>query len=51
MVKAINDVFPGKIGVNKAAKQYDVPATTLKDRISARVKHGIKFGLQLGLPT
>jgi len=46
MVKAMNDVISGKMGVNKAAGQYDVPATTLKNRISRRVKHGVKPGPQ-----
>ena len=46
MAKAMNDVISGKMGVNKAAEQYDVPATTLKDRISGRVKHGVKPGPQ-----
>jgi len=46
MVKAMNDVISDKMGVNKAAEQYDVPATTLKDRISGRVKHGVKPGPQ-----
>ena len=31
-------------GVNEAARVYGVPATTLKDRISGRVKHGTKSG-------
>ena len=49
MVKAMNDVVSGKMGVNKAAEQYDAPATTLKDRISRRVKHGVKSGPQVFL--
>jgi len=32
--------------VNKAAEQYDVPVTTLKDRIFRRVKHRVKSGPQ-----
>jgi len=31
-------------GVNEAAIMYGVPATTLKDRISGKVKHGTKSG-------
>ena len=34
MVKAMNNAILGKMGVNKAAEQYDIPATTLKDRVS-----------------
>ena len=34
VVKAMNNAILGKMGVNKAAEQYDIPATTLKDRIS-----------------
>jgi len=35
----------GRLGVNRAAEEYDVPRTTLKDRIAGRVKHGSKSGL------
>ena len=42
----MNDIVSGKMGVNKAAEQYDVAVTTLKDRISRRVKHGVKSGPQ-----
>lgn len=36
---AIEAVQHGQIGQNAAAREYDVPATTLKDRLSWRVKH------------
>jgi len=35
-------VKSGKLRVNQAAKEFGVPTTTLKDRISGRVKHGKK---------
>ena len=31
------------VGVNKAARNHGVPPTTLKDRISNRVQHGITY--------
>ena len=34
----------GTLGVNRAAEQFGVPRTTLKDRISGRVEHGCKSG-------
>ena len=33
-------VKSGELRVNQAAKEFGVPTTTLKDRISGRVKHG-----------
>ena len=44
MSGAIKAVADGKLGVNRAADQYGVPRTTLKDRLSGR--HGSKSGLQ-----
>ena len=44
MAKAINAVISKEMGVNKTAEQFDMPRTTLKDRISGRVKHGAKPG-------
>ena len=44
MTRAMNAVISKEMGVNKAAEQFDVPRTTLKDRISGRVKHGAKPG-------
>jgi len=44
MEKAMITVISQEMGVNRAAKQYDLPPTTLKDRISGQVKHGMKPG-------
>jgi len=33
-----------RYGINEATRTYGIPATTLKDRISGRVKHGTKSG-------
>ena len=33
-----------KAGINEAARKYSVPSTTLKDRISGRIKHGTRPG-------
>ena len=30
----------GRLGVNRAAEEYNIPRTTLKDRLAGRVKHG-----------
>ena len=40
MVGAMREMTSGAMGVNRAAAQYGVPRTTLKDRISGRVVHG-----------
>ena len=32
------------VGVNQAARNFSVPASTLKDRLSGRVEHGKNFG-------
>ena len=37
-------VKSGEMGTNQAAREFDVPATTLKDRLSGRVRHGSKPG-------
>ena len=37
-------VASGECGVNRAALDYGVPCTTLKDRLSGRVEHGRKPG-------
>ena len=37
-------VASGECGVNRAALDYGVPRTTLKDRLSGRVEHGRKPG-------
>ena len=33
-----------KAGITEAARKYNEPPTTLKDRISGKVKHGTKPG-------
>lgn len=43
MKNAIAAVRTG-VGVNQAARNFSVPASTLKDRISGRVEHGKNFG-------
>ena len=40
MIAAMEAVKSGEMGANKAALEHGVPKTTLKDRISGRVKHG-----------
>ena len=37
-------VVNGELGINRAALQYGVPPTTLKDRMSGRIIHGSKIG-------
>ena len=37
-------VREGEFGVNRAALEYGVPRTTLKDRLSGRVTHGSQSG-------
>ena len=44
MVKAIKTAKSGKMGVNRAPKEFGVPRTILKDRLSGRVQHGRKSG-------
>jgi len=44
MVKAIDAVKSGLCSVKWAAEDYKVPRTTLQDRISGRVIHGMKPG-------
>ena len=39
MVCAMEAVKSGELRVNQVAKQFGAPTTTLKDRISGRVKH------------
>ena len=33
-----------RISVNRVMEEYNVPKTTLKDRLAERVKHGSKSG-------
>ena len=42
-------VASGECGINRAALDYGVPCTTLKDRLSGRVEHGRKPGPALYL--
>ena len=44
MLQAMEAVRSGKMTMNKAADAFEVPRTTLKDRLSGRVKHGTKPG-------
>ena len=44
MSGAIKSVMDGKLGVDRAADQYGVPRTTLKDRLSGRVIQGTNPG-------
>ena len=37
------------MGVNRAALEYNVPCTTLKDRVSGRVIHGSNMGPKMYL--
>ena len=42
----MNDVTFNGMGVNEATAQHGVPPTTLKNKLSGRVKHGTKPGPQ-----
>ena len=44
MMKALDAVAKGKMGVDRAALEFNVPRTTLKDRIAGRVAHGCNMG-------
>ena len=44
MRDAMEAASSGTVSVNKAADMYGVPRSTLKDRLSGRVVHGIKPG-------
>ena len=44
MVKAMEAVRSERMRNNKAASVFEVPPTTLKDRLSGRVKHGVNPG-------
>ena len=43
MTCAMDAVFTGTMGINRAALKYDILPTTLKDRVAARVVHGDKM--------
>ena len=44
MRRDLEAVTEGKMGVNRAALEFNVPRTTLKDRVSGRVIHGSNMG-------
>ena len=44
MKRAYDAVTDGKMGVNRAALVFNVPRTTLKDRVAGRVIHGSDMG-------
>ena len=44
MEAAMRAVYDGEMGVNQASREYGVPTTTLRDRISERVTHGTPMG-------
>ena len=44
MLGAMNAVAEGEMGINRAALEFGVPSTTLKDRIAGHVVHGSKSG-------
>ena len=43
MIAAMEAVKSGEMGANRAALEHGVPKTTLKDRISGRVKRPTSF--------
>jgi len=51
MIRAMEAVKSSELRVNQAAKEFGVPTTTLKDRISGRVKHGRNPGPEPYLTT
>ena len=44
MLGALKSVKDGTMGCNRAATEFGVPKTSLKDRVSGRVIHGYKSG-------
>ena len=44
MLLAVKAVRDGTLGTNMAARTFSITSSTLKDRISGRVKHGMKSG-------
>lgn len=51
MEHAIDAVKSGAQGLNEASRNYNVPRSTLRDRITGRVVHGCKPGPTLYLST
>jgi len=43
-MQAIEAVWSEEMGANRAARAFGVPASTLKDQLSGRVKHGTNPG-------
>ena len=46
MLGAIEAVKGGELGVNAAAREFGVPASTLRDRLSGCITHGVNPGPQ-----
>ena len=44
MEKALDSVASGKMGLNRAAMEINVPSTSLKDRITGRVLDSCNMG-------
>jgi len=44
MEKALQAVKNGQCKFKEAAREFNVPRTTLQDRISGRVAHGVESG-------
>ena len=44
MRNAMEAASSGTVSANKAADMYGVPRSTLKDRLSGRIVHGVKPG-------
>ena len=44
MAKALDAVASGKMGVNRAAIEFNVPCTSLKDRVAGKVPDGCNMG-------
>ena len=44
MIAAMEAVKSGEMGLIRAALEHGIPKTTLKDRISRKVKHGTNPG-------
>ena len=44
MLQAVEAIKEGTLGLNEASRSYQVPRSTLRDRITGRVMHGKKSG-------
>ena len=44
MTGAMKAVADGLLGINKAADEFGIPRSTLKDRLSGKVVHGARSG-------